>query len=136
MESVSELDVGHAESKSGGKSVKALSEGPERRKGGGSCSVFTSGLMHILKARGLSCSVVLRRASRNNGLVQQTSLICLVIRGELEPTRLRLDSPFLSPPAPTHPPTPQTQRQKEQKSDSVLQQRLQLLPTPHPTPPY
>lgn len=44
---------------------------------------------------GTSCCVVLRRASRNNGFVHWTSLrslICFVIRGELQPTRLRLGS--------------------------------------------
>lgn len=44
---------------------------------------------------GTPCCVVLRRASWNNGFVHWTSLrslICFVIRSELQPTRLRLGS--------------------------------------------
>lgn len=83
---------------------------------------------------GPRCVVVLRQAGQNNACVHWTSpqsLICAVIRGETQPTRLRLSScsppPFPSP----HPCfLPAAKSSEGARSDSVQQQRLQLLVVP------
>lgn len=83
---------------------------------------------------GPRCVVVLCRAGQNNACVHWTSpqsLICSVIRGETQPTRLRLSS-CSPPPFPFPHPCflPAAKGSEGARSDLVQQQRLWLLVAP------